>query len=155
MYGALQRQFGEVSATPARVYGSAFWARRAALATEATGASGDLAPAVAVAALRDLKARPRHRFQLAAPVRHVARPVVRGNQLVLEPHLAAPALGDGIRYVRNVDVVRLVALAPQYDEVPSLFEAYNRATPVTRRVALSEFLGVLSTLVGARVLDVR
>jgi len=138
------------------VYGSAFWARRAALVTEANGASGeDLAPDVAVAALRDLKARPRHRFQLAAPVRHVVRPVVRGNQLVLEPHLAAPALGDGVRYVRNVDVVRLVALAPQYDEVPSLFEAYNRATPVARRVALADFLGVLSTLVGARVLDVR
>ena len=86
-------------------------------------------------------------------MRQVERPLVRGNRLVLEPHLAAPALDEEIRYVRNVDVVRLVALAPQYDEVPSLFEAYNRATPPASRVPLTDFLGVLSTLVGARVLD--
>ena len=151
MYVALQRRFAEMSRAPAHAYGTEFWEHRAAFASAAP--SAELSREPVVAALRELKARPSHRFRLAAPVRQVERPLVRGNRLVLEPHLAAPALDEEIRYLKNVDVVRLVALAPQYDEVPSLFEAYNRATPPASRVPLTDFLGVLSTLVGARVLD--
>jgi hypothetical protein len=72
---------------------------------------------------------------------------------VLEPHLTVPAAGGELRYARNVNVVRLARLAPECDGVPSLFEAYNRATPSNEHVPITDFLGALSTLVGARVLD--
>jgi len=46
--------------------------------------------------------------------------------------------------------VKIVALAPEYDQVPELFAAYNRAAPPA---PLPDFLGALSVLVGKGMLD--
>jgi hypothetical protein len=54
-----------------------------------------------------------------------------------------------VRYLRSIDLVLLCRLAPQYDQVPDLFEAYNRSAPPT---SLPDFLGALSALVGFEVL---
>ncbi|MFN2566684.1 MAG: hypothetical protein ABR499_16940, partial [Gemmatimonadaceae bacterium] len=80
----------------------------------------------------------------------VRKPVVRGNTVMLEEHLVVPAFRDGVRYLRSVDLVTLADLAPAHDEVPALYEAYNRAAPPA---PLPDFLGALSVLVGKRVLD--
>lgn len=74
----------------------------------------------------------------------VRRPVVRGHRVMLEEHLAAPAVPKGVRYWRNVDLVVVARLAPLFDQVPDLYDAYNRSAPP---VPLPDFLGALSTLV--------
>jgi hypothetical protein len=52
--------------------------------------------------------------------------------------------------LRSVDLVKIVALAPEYDQVPELYAAYNRAASPA---PLPDFLGALSVLVGKGILD--
>jgi hypothetical protein len=72
--------------------------------------------------------------------------------VVLEDHVASPALPGGIRYFRAVDLSRLVQLAAHHPEVPSLYEAYQGRTDHTP-VPLPDFLGALSTLLGLGMLE--
>jgi hypothetical protein len=74
---------------------------------------------------------------------------VRGNEIVLSDHLVAPAFPSGIRYLRDVDLVRVRELTRELDQVPDLFEAYCRREPP---VALPDFLGALAVLVGKGML---
>ncbi len=71
-----------------------------------------------------------------------SRPAVSGREIVLEPRIIGPGVPSGIRYVRDVDVIALVELAPHFSEVPDLFDAYCRQS---RAVALPDFLRALST----------
>jgi flavin-dependent dehydrogenase len=102
-------------------------------------------------AFDELKRRPSLELRLADSVRFVRRPVVRGNRVALEEHLSGPAAPKAVRYCRNVDLVLLARLAPGFEQVPDLYEAYNRAAPPA---PLPDFLGALSTLVGFGVLTV-
>jgi len=53
----------------------------------------------------------------------------------------------GVRYVRDVDLLAVLELAPSFAQVPDLFEAYcRRAGPV----ALPDFLYALATAVARR-----
>ena len=66
--------------------------------------------------------------------------------MVLEERLVLPtwpAAGHGVRFLRDIDLVRLVELAPEHEQVPDLFEAYIRRCPP---VSLPDFLGALSVL---------
>jgi hypothetical protein len=64
---------------------------------------------------------------------------------VLQPHLVT---GDeAIRFVHGIDVVALRELAPQYSQVPDLFEAYCR---LHANVVLHDFLFALATAVARR-----
>jgi flavin-dependent dehydrogenase len=96
-------------------------------------------------AFEELKRRPALQLHTADSLRFVNRPVVRGHRIALEEHLSAPAVPGGVRYCRNVDLVVLARLAPRFEQVPDLFEAYNRVAPPA---PLPDFLGALSTLVG-------
>jgi flavin-dependent dehydrogenase len=96
-------------------------------------------------AFEELKRRPALRLHAADSLRFVNRPVVRGHRIALEEHLSTPAAPDGVRYCRNVDLVVLARLAPRFEQVPDLYEAYNRAAPPA---PLPDFLSALSTLVG-------
>jgi len=77
------------------------------------------------------------------------RPVVRGNEIVLEDRLFTPEMIDGMRFLRDVDVVGLHALAPGHHDVPALYDAYNRRFPP---VALPDFLGALSVMLAYGVI---
>ena len=75
-----------------------------------------------------------------------SRPALTTREVVMQDRLVLPAWpadGRGVRYLRDVDLVRLVELAPTVTQVPDLFDAYNRAAPP---VALPDFLGALSVL---------
>lgn len=73
------------------------------------------------------------------------RPVVAGREIVLQPHLVR---GDeSVRFVRDVDVIALRELAPQFSQVPDLFEAYGRTYG---NVALHDFLFALATALARR-----
>jgi len=72
----------------------------------------------------------------------VALPLLLMTGLVGQP---SPQAAEPYRIAVNVDLVVLARLAPEFEQVPDLFEAYNRAAPPA---PLPEFLGALSTLVG-------
>ena len=96
------------------------------------------------AAFEELKRLPILQLRPADSLQFVRRPVVRGHRIALEEHLSAPAAPNAVRYCRNVDLVLLARLAPRFDQVPDLYEAYNRVAPPA---PLPDFLGALSTLV--------
>jgi flavin-dependent dehydrogenase len=96
-------------------------------------------------AFEELKRRSALQLRPAESLRFVRRPVIRGHRIVLEDYLSAPVSPNGVRYCRNVDLVVLARLAPRFEQVPDLYDAYNRAAPPA---PLPDFLGALSTLVG-------
>lgn len=126
-----------------------FWQARAAVAlTEGDDAIVDPAslagdPAV-VAALRELQQQPVLSVRHGDDVKIIQRPVIRGRRLVMEDHVSVPSWPEGVRYIRNVDVLLVVRLAPEHRDVGELYDAIVRIQPC---VGLPDFLGVLAALV--------
>jgi len=128
---------------------SAFWSVRAAEA----GASEHLdeadpralaRDAEVLAAFEDLKRRPQLALRPDPTLRVEPRAAVRGREIVLDDHLVVPAWPDGIRYLRGVDLLALVRLAPQYTDAGALFEVFVREHPA---VILPDVAGALAVLV--------
>ncbi len=85
-------------------------------------------------------------------VRRRMQPAVEGREVVAETRLVIgdePDASVAVRYLRGVDLPRLVAMAGEHQQVPDLYEAYQRVCPP---VALPDFLGALSVLLGKGVL---
>ncbi len=72
------------------------------------------------------------------------RPIIRGNEIVLEPHLIAPGDPRGTRYVRGIDMLVVAELAPSSRSVPDLFDACVRRLG---SMPLHDFLFALATAV--------
>ncbi len=85
-------------------------------------------------------------------LRRELRPAVRDDRVVMEEHLLLRDFPQGIRHLRNVDLLRLYELAPAHRQVPDLLDAYARAQP---GAAIADLLGALSVLIGkgALILD--
>ena len=153
MHDALRRRFAELSRDAAGDAATDFWRARSA---DDTGDDGE--PDVAalrrdpevLAAFDELRRRDSIGLRASDALRRTERPTVHGDRVALEEHLVVPAFREGVRYVRSVDLVKIVALAPAYDQVPDLYAAYNRAAPPA---PLPDFLGALSVLVGKGMLD--
>jgi hypothetical protein len=79
----------------------------------------------------------------------VERPTIVGNEVVLEERLATPAAPSGLRYLRGIDVCRLLQMSGDHSQVPDLFEAYCRAD---KPVVLPDFIGALSVLLARGML---
>lgn len=126
-----------------------FWQARTAVG-EIEGDDEAVDPAVlagdssVVAALRELQQRPSLAVVPGDEVNIVRRPVIRGRRLVMEDHVSLPSWPDGVRYIRNVDVLLVLRLAPEHRDVGELYDALVRIQP---GVGLPDFLGVLATLV--------
>jgi len=102
-------------------------------------------------AYAEIRRCPRVEFHRAPAARTVESPLIVGRRVVLAPHLISPAVAEPVRYVRNVDLCRLVEEAPRHTQVPDLYEAYNAsASPVQ----LPDFLAALATAVGVGFLEV-
>ena len=125
-------------ADAAQGHSHAFWGDRADEPRE-----GALDEHDTRAAFDELKASDRFQARVAPDLRIEPQPIIRGHAIVLEPHVI-PADGAPVRYIRDVDLVALLDLAPAARQVPELFETY-----VSRlgRVALPDFLFALSTAV--------
>jgi flavin-dependent dehydrogenase len=78
------------------------------------------------------------------PINVEARPCVRGREIVLEPHIVPDRESNGVRYIRNIDVVALIELAPAARQVPDLYEAYQERLG---SAPLDDFLFALATAV--------
>jgi len=153
MYEQLRRQSAALSRDARSAHETDFWRERSGMGDADSDELLDVGalrtdPRV-LAAFSELKRRQGIKLTLS-PSAHVVRlPIVQGNRLVLSDHLSAPALGAGVRYLRSVDLMLLSRLARECDQVPELFDAYNRAAPPA---PLPDFLGALSVLVGLDVL---
>ena len=160
----------------AEAHGHGFWSARAAAAGDIPApALADLASASAldpaaevhipvptepdIAVLRrdpdvlrafsELRAAPAIRLRSAPGLRRLRLPGVRGRRIVLDDHLASPALPDGVRFLRDVDLPPLVEMAGGFDQVPDLYQAYLDRVAT---VSLPDFLGALSVLLGKGML---
>jgi flavin-dependent dehydrogenase len=134
-----------------------FWSARAA-AGEHDDTSGDLqadgraADAVSqlrqdadvLAAFAQLREAPSILLRESPDVERERRAVVRGNVVVPDVHLRLPGLSESVRYLRDVDLVALLELAPRHRDVGAMYADYARAVGA---VALPDFLGALSVLV--------
>ncbi len=79
-------------------------------------------------------------------------PTVSDRQVVLETALGIPGSPRAVRYVRGVDLLKLLSTIRTDAQVPDLFTAYCRHAP---RTALPDFLTALATLVAANVVIAR
>ena len=152
MHDGLRRRFAELSGD-AGVRSTDFWRARASSEPTDDG-EPDIRelrrdPEV-LAAFDAMRQRPSIVLRPSSLVQRVNRPTVRGDHVTLEEHLVVPAFRDGVRYLRNIDLLKIVTLAPEHDQVPDLYAAYNRAAPPA---PLPDFLGALSVLVAKRMLD--
>ncbi len=89
----------------------------------------------------------------------VQRPAVVGHELKLVDSLVGPSAPSGLRFLRQVDLLKLAAMAGGgggdgggggHSQVPDLFEAYNLTCPP---VSLPDFLGALSVLLAKGLLE--
>ena len=134
--------------------GHPFWlARTGAIETTAEVGEPDAAnlardPAV-LAAFADLRARPALHLILSADVRIEPRAAVNGREIVMDDHLISPAWPDGLRYLRGVDLVEVLRLAPHHRDAGELFEAVRASG---REIDLPNFLGALSVLLATGAL---
>lgn len=102
------------------------------------------------AAWETIRSLPTVHLRPASRLSTVRRPAVVDDRIALEAHLISDRLPDGVRYVRSVDLRRLVEIAPTADQVPDLFETYNRDGT---EAPLPNFLTALSFAVGAGFLE--
>ena len=158
MHDALRRAATTLARDAAGSHPTAFWETRAG--TSASDVHASFEPDVSqlrtdpdvLRALEELRSRDSIQLQPTPNVQRTGRPTVRGNRIVVEDHLVVPAFPEGVRYVRNIDLLKLSELATSNARVPDLFEAYNR---VASPAPLPDFLGALSLLVGKGFLEWR
>ena len=83
------------------------------------------------------------------------RPLVIGNRIRLAPALVTPRFPDGVRYFRDVDLLRVVHLAPATDNPGALYESYSTwaAREDLPPVDLGNFIGVVALLIADGVLS--
>ncbi|MCI0436594.1 MAG: tryptophan 7-halogenase [Gemmatimonadetes bacterium] len=153
MYETLSRQSLALSCEAAEAHTQAFWEDRAAARVGESADGPDVAalrsdPNV-LAAFQSLRERASIRLTRAESTTTRELPVVRGNRIAQAEHLIAPAFPEGVRWIRDVDLLTIVRLAADCDQVPDLFDAYNRVAPP---VPLPDFLGALSVLLGKGLL---
>jgi hypothetical protein len=156
MHDALRKAATTLARDAAGSHPTAFWETRSA--SSASDAQGAFEPDVSqlrtdpdlLRAFEELRSRDTIQLQPAPSLQRVGRPTVHGNRVVVEDHLVVPAFPDGVRYVRNIDLLKLSELASSNTRVPDLFDAYNRVAPPA---PLPDFLGALSLLVGKGLLE--
>ena len=139
--------FADVS----RLRSHPFWADRA----EADGSSADTTNTEVESLRQDSSVRRAFELLRQAPsidlrvtpaVRMSSQPAVRDDEVVLEPCIVVDgwaAAQNGLRFLRGVDLPRLVSMADSCGQVPDLFDLYRRDDST---VPLPDFLGALSVL---------
>ncbi len=154
MAASLQRQARAPFADAASAHGHLFWTDRALDFDLPSGVEPDVRALRETAHVQQaftwLKAQDTLALGPGATLRRAPFPVVRGHAIVMEERLIANRCAAGLRYLRDVDLIGVLTLAPDHDQVPALFDAYNRRFPP---VALPDFLGALSVMVAFGLLE--
>jgi 2-polyprenyl-6-methoxyphenol hydroxylase-like FAD-dependent oxidoreductase len=155
MVDGLGQQLRGLATDAAGVHASEFWSDRAHWQDRVSTIEPDV-DALRYdegvrAAFETIRASESLSLRRAVDVRRVWRPVVVDHLVQRREHLCVPAFPDGLRYLRNVDALHLLDLAPRYGQVPELYDAYQRTAPP---VPLEDFLGVLAVLIAKGVLRI-
>jgi hypothetical protein len=151
VYATHLRQSRDFARAAATEHGTPFWTARAGAPIEPVVEIDELDdfandPAVRQA-FDSFKAAPTIDLTFADGLRFEQRPVVRGNEIVLEE-----ALAGGMRFAGNVDLVALARIAVEHRHVPDLFDAYCQSCAP---VPLPSVVGGLSLLVAKGILHER
>jgi hypothetical protein len=150
----LTRQAAALFDEGARWHSHPFWSARAGAESDdlPTGEADVDAlrndPAV-LAAFEQLKQLPSIALRPAAGVELITRPLVRDHRIVLADHVKSAWTPQGLRYLRGVNLPRVLELVLTCEQVPDVYEAYNRVEPWA---TLPDLLGVLSVLLAKGVL---
>lgn len=102
------------------------------------------------AAFEKIKSRPALDAVRGPTLGTLERSAIVGHRIVLKDHLTSSAVPEGIRFVRGVDLLRLIEVAPRHDDVPDGWSAYNAVAPP---VTLPDYLTALATAFAARLLE--
>lgn len=155
MVAGLHRARATLAKEAARAHEAGYWEGRDSGDPDEVVGDPDLEVIRADASVRkayDAIRATRHASFIAAPkVKRVPRAVVEGDRVVVRDHLVLPAFPDGIRYIRNVDLVRLAELAPTAPGVPGIAESYVKAVGPA---SVPDIAGALAVLVAGRVVTV-
>jgi len=146
MYDSFRSQASEFFQTVAEDHHHPFWTGR--LHGDVPQSPTDAADALrdddeVLAAFEALKAGASIQLHAESGVQMIDEPAIGDRRVIMQQRLATPALPTGLRFLRGVDVRHLIALAPNYEQVPDLFAAYNERYPA---VPLPDFVGALSVL---------
>lgn len=155
MVTGLQRPLGELAREAVSAHPDEFWGNRVGPDVLAGAGDPDLAdlradPTV-VAAFEAIRRAEILRLRAAPGVVREAHPVVDGHNVVLRDHLVVPAFPQGIRYLRNVDLIALATLAPKYSDVPALYFAYCAEAG---DAPIADVIGALAVLAGKGILRI-
>ncbi|MCY4572250.1 MAG: hypothetical protein OXF01_05555, partial [Gemmatimonadetes bacterium] len=161
------RPTGDGAAEVAASVADRFWEKRASWLADRPGDAGDASDANTpdgpdAEALRD-DAEVRaafHALRLGSGRLRIGsrsttqRPVVIGNRIRMAPALVTPRFPRGVRYFRDVDLLRVVHLAPGCGNPGVLYESYQEwaAREDLPPVDLANFIGVIALMVADRVL---
>ena len=150
----LRARSSEFARAAAGSHAGDFWARRADREDGEVSGEPDVGalrqdPAV-LAAFAELKGRDQVILRPASGVRREPRPAILADRVVLREHLLLSGFPDGLRWLRNIDLVHLLDLARTTGDVPQLFEGCRRQTP---EGSLPDFLGALSVLIAQGALE--
>jgi flavin-dependent dehydrogenase len=96
------------------------------------------------AAFDDLRQRPDVRLRRSPAIAIAVRPAVRGREIVLQEQIVLPDAADGVRFVRGIDLLAILRVAPAFHDVGQICEAIARDQP---GVALPDILGALSWMI--------
>ena len=139
MYESARRHAAMFFADGSAAHHHPFWDDRAELSDSSAEASEHdvevmrTDPDVRVA-FDVLKQAPAIRLRASDRGQMIFRPAVQGREVVLERRLVVEGWtppGEGIRFLKGVDLPRLIEMAAGHTQVPDLFEAYQRtASPV-------------------------
>jgi flavin-dependent dehydrogenase len=157
MYDALEGQRVELAqAALGKETTSDFWASR----SERFGETGEPNDEIDIDVLRndpeilaafvDLKRRESITLRVGSRLEYVRQAAIVEDRVRMQQRLRIAGTERGVRYVRNVDLVELVAMAPSMSQVPDLYDAYCQQIA---HVPLPDFLGALALLLGRRVLE--
>lgn len=91
-----------------------------------------------------LRAQATLRVVMAPDVRIAPRAAVVGHEIVHQEHLFLQEWPHGLRYLRGVNLVDLLRLAPEHDDVGVLLERFTQTHP---GAAIPDILGALAVLV--------
>ena len=154
MVASLRGQLGALAREAADAHAAGFWSDRTEGEEQSIADEPDVAALRADEGVRTafdaMRRAPSLRLRRAADVRQTPLPLVMANRVVLSAHLVSAAFPNGIRYLRNVDLLALVQLAPRHAQVPELYAAYGEAVG---QAPLPDVLAALAVLVAKGLLE--
>ncbi|HET9369649.1 MAG TPA: FAD-dependent monooxygenase [Vicinamibacterales bacterium] len=148
MAAAADRQAAVFARSAASAGRHPFWGARAIANDDGPDQEVDVASLATapdvLAAFQELRRRSSIQLRPAPDMRIEPRAAVRGREIVLDDHVVTPAWPDGVRYLRNIDLVAVVRAAPHHADVGDLYGAILAAQP---GIGMPDFLGALSSLI--------